>query len=286
MTQVDSLSTIEKAKLTTWIVDQRQAGEVAPFVTTDTVKRIKAARPLRIGARQDRFLLSLARTEDLSPGWRFGISGTDGAYAEKYKNLLMSWTECSGDHDLLRLTGMVAQDGYISDDGLAKIFITSKGFQRLEALEGTNASSRQGFIAMWFDPTMSDAAAAIGEAIRDAGYDPLIISSKEHNGDINDAIIGEIRRSRFIVADFTCGTLQDPTGNDQGMPRGGVYFEAGFAKGLGIEVIWCCREDQMKFVHFDTNHISHIVWKDPADLRARLARRIGATIGFSAEARV
>ncbi len=37
---------------------------------------------------------------------------------------------------------------------------------------------------------------------------------------------------RFMIADFT--------GH-----RGGVYFEAGFAHGLGIPVIWTCREDQL-----------------------------------------
>lgn len=48
----------------------------------------------------------------------------------------------------------------------------------------------------------------------------MMIGSKEHSNKIDDEIIGEIRRSAFIVADFT--------GH-----RGGVYFEAGFAMGLG-----------------------------------------------------
>jgi nucleoside 2-deoxyribosyltransferase len=41
-----------------------------------------------------------------------------------------------------------------------------------------------------------------------------------HNDDINFAILAEIRRAQFIVADITGA-------------RGGVYFEAGFAKALG-----------------------------------------------------
>ena len=44
---------------------------------------------------------------------------------------------------------------------------------------------------------------------------------------IDDEIIGEIRRSRFLVADFTHG--------DKGA-RGSVYYEAGFAYGLGLPV--------------------------------------------------
>ena len=70
-----------------------------------------------------------------------------------------------------------------------------------------------------------------------------------------DEIIAEIRRSRFLVADFTHG---------EDGARGGVYYEAGFANGLGIKVIHTCREDAVRTLHFDTSHINHIVWRSPA----------------------
>ncbi len=38
---------------------------------------------------------------------------------------------------------------------------------------------------------------------------------------------------------------------------GGVYYEAGFARGLGIDVIYICHEDRMKTVHCDINHINY-----------------------------
>ena len=88
---------------------------------------------------------------------------------------------------------------------------------------------------------------------------------KEHNQKICDAIIAEIRRSRFLVADFT--------GH-----RGGVYFEAGYALGLGIPVIWTCREDELADTHFDTRQYNHVVWKNEKDLFEKLKRRIEATI--------
>ena len=59
------------------------------------------------------------------------------------------------------------------------------------------------------------------------------IDGVEHINDINDEIIAQIRRSRFMV----CGL----TGY-----RGGVYFEAGFAYGLGLDVIYTCRKDWSK----------------------------------------
>lgn len=62
-------------------------------------------------------------------------------------------------------------------------------------------------------------------------------------------------------------------------PRGGVYYEAGFAQGLGIAVIWMVRQDHIDNVHFDTRQFNHITWPDAADLREKLKNRIGAVLG-------
>ena len=57
---------------------------------------------------------------------------------------------------------------------------------------------------MWFDPSMEDAyTEGIKPAIQDAGYEPLRIDRVEHINKIDDEIIKEIRRSQFVVADFT-----------------------------------------------------------------------------------
>ena len=95
--------------------------------------------------------------------------------------------------------------------------------------------------------------------------DPVRVDLVPHNDNIIDKIIAEIRTCQFMVADFTG-------------QKAGVYFEAGFAKGLGRRVIWTCREDDFENVHFDIAQFSHIIWKDPRDLRTRLAARIRATI--------
>jgi hypothetical protein len=60
----------------------------------------------------------------------------------------------------------------------------------------------------------------------------------EHINKIGDEIISQIRRSKFLIADFT--------GH-----RGGVYFEAGLAMGLGLLVFWTCRRDDLDKLHFD-----------------------------------
>ncbi len=76
------------------------------------------------------------------------------------------------------------------------------------------------------------------------------------------------KRSRFLVADFTS-------------QRGGIYFEAGYALGLGLRVIWLVRSDKLKNVHFDTRQYNFIQWDNGewAALQRALKNRIEVTIG-------
>ena len=110
----------------------------------------------------------------------------------------------------------------------------------------------------------------IKKAVESAGYTPMRIDKKPDVNKIDDEIIAEIRRSRFLVADFTHG---------KDGARGGVYFEAGFAYGLGLPVIYTCRKDKVVKLHFDTRQYYHIVWEKPADLCRDLKNRIQALIG-------
>ena len=162
--------------------------------------------------------------------------------------------------------------------------LTPEGWQQVQSLQQNIADGSQVFVAMWFSKSLENAYSdGIALAIQDAGYDPVRIDRKEHNNKIDDEIIAEIRRSKFIVADFTSEVvdrqLDDGKHYKDTLARGGVYFEAGFAKGLGKEVIWTVQEDVLPFVHFDTRQFAHIVWKDAADLRQKLSRRISATLG-------
>jgi len=126
---------------------------------------------------------------------------------------------------------------------------------------------RQAFVAMAFRPEMQQAFDnGLKVGIESAGYDAKRIDRVEHNNKIDDEIIAEIRASRFLVADFT-------------LQRGGVYFEAGFALGLSMPVVWTCRKDDLVNAHFDTRQYNHIDWETPEDLAQRLRQRIEATLG-------
>ncbi len=122
------------------------------------------------------------------------------------------------------------------------------------------------FVAMSFHDSLNEAySKGIQPAVLSCGFDPVRIDLVHHNEKICDRILAEIRLAQFMVADFT-------------LHRAGVYFEAGFAMGLGRPVIWTVRKDDLAKAHFDTRQYNHIEWEEPEDLRAKLADRIRATI--------
>ena len=160
------------------------------------------------------------------------------------------------------LVGKGVADGHIT--------ITMLGWQEIARLQQVNAGSRIAFVAMSFLPTFTPLfETAIMPAVEAAGYRAERVDRTEHNNRIDDEIIARIRQSRFLVADFT-------------KQRGGIYFEAGYALGLGLPVIWLARENALKKVHFDNRQYNFIPWREGAweELRERLRFRIEATIGL------
>ena len=154
-----------------------------------------------------------------------------------------------------------------------RLLVTPKGFAHHEESGKTIDSSRV-FVAMWFSEEMDEVYdEAIAPAIRAAGYEPVRVDREDHIGKIDDEIIAQIRRARFIIADFTAA--------DKEKPRGGVYYEAGFAYGLGREVIYTCRADFVEALHFDTRQFNHLIWEmgKLPDFRKALQFRIERNIG-------
>lgn len=120
---------------------------------------------------------------------------------------------------------------------------------------------------MWFDADLELAYEnGFQVGILNAGYDPVRVDRVEHINRIDDEIIAHIKTASFVVADFT--------GH-----RGGVYFEAGFALGLDLPVIWSCRKDHLPDLHFDVRQFNCIDWESPDELALRIQRRIEATVG-------
>ena len=254
-----------RARLTTWLVEMREQGEEWPLITIDVIEQVRATRDLHPYERADRLLRYFAQIP-YSLGTQWVLDQTDLCDA-------MAQCQCIDQREVHYLVDFLVSQGWFTSARLMNQVggtVTVQGHARIaDAIEAVDSS--QAFVAMWFDPSLNDLyERGIRPAVEATRYKPLRIDQKPDANKIDDEIIAEIRRSRFVVADFTHG---------DGGARGGVYYEAGFAYGLNIPVIFTCREDMFDNIHFDTRQYNHIGWAEPEDLVAPLKQRILARIG-------
>ena len=88
----------------------------------------------------------------------------------------------------------------------------------------------------------------------------------QHNHQIVPEMLYEIKNSRFVVAELS-------------QHNNGAYYEAGYALGLGKEVIHICSEKELKSkLHFDVAQINTITYKDVNEIADKLKKRIQVTI--------
>lgn len=247
-----------RVKMSGFIREQNVAG-IEPEFTRELVAQVEHLTVPGLEDRATRLLAALVRVSDIAARERQII----------YHRLDFEALTYSTGINELDLLADILCDRALTRRGsvIGKILISTAGFIAAERLAKQMAASIQAFVAMPF-ATEYDAIYTHGfdPAIRRSGYKPLRIDQKEHSGAISDAILSEIRRSRFMVADYTDA-------------NNGVYFEAGFALGLGLTVIATCRKDWLPKLHFDVRHINTLHWEKPQDLVERLSRRISAIMG-------
>jgi hypothetical protein len=129
--------------------------------------------------------------------------------------------------------------------------LTMKGWEKYEELKKVQRQSRTAFMAMRFGDPQLDAMvqSVFKPAVLRTGFELKKLTDEQPAGLIDDQIRAALLSARFIVADLTHGSH-------------GAYWEAGFAEGLGLPVIYTCEEsawEQTK-THFDTNHLLTIIW--------------------------
>jgi len=140
------------------------------------------------------------------------------------------------------------------------------GWQRFRELSTLKAERRYGFMAMKYGDTEVDAVVRdhFSPQIALAGFELRRLDDGQPAGLIDDQLRVRIRQARFLVCDLTHGNR-------------GAYWEAGFAEGLGIPVIYTCRRDVFDdpkhewHPHFDAAHWVTVPW-DPADPMAAAAK--------------
>jgi hypothetical protein len=188
---------------------------------------------------------------------------------DKPSLIAQTWSNDFQDVQALAML-LTAQELFERSEAVFKL--SAKGVTEVEK-EHNTINSSQVFVAMSFSQDKKYIYDdGLFPGIIKAGYTPFRIDLYHHTNRIDEEIIAQIRKSRFLVADFT--------GQKQG-----VYFEAGFALGLGQQVIWSCHEDHLRDLHFDVRQFNCINWNDPTELARRLQTRIEAILGVGPNAK-
>lgn len=156
------------------------------------------------------------------------------------------------------------------DDGLqrAKVILSANGWDITNSFQKKNREFDKGFVAVWFDDSMNESIGAIEGAITECGFKSVCIRDEHFSEKIMDKALGEIRQSRFVIVDLTGA-------------RSSVFFEAGFAHGLGIDSIYVYKDDGMKKespLEFYVKHYQCYKYKDSSDLKETLRNAIKARI--------
>lgn len=129
------------------------------------------------------------------------------------------------------------------------------------------------FVAMKFSKGMNSYyEEAYKPVIQSMNYASMRIDEKEYTGSIIGEIVKEIPDSIALIADLT--------GN-----RGGVYYEAGIARGLQlcnhpIKLLFTCQKEffDNEKVHFDVSGDNILLYSGCEDLKQKLQKRLVAVL--------
>jgi hypothetical protein len=275
ISEAERLSDDEKARLASWIVEQNGFGTI-PEIGAANLDGVLARRRRNPHERAVGLLEFVeAGTPTLGQAVAWAADDEAGLAA-------LAWSESVRVPEVDALLAYLERLGFVQVRRTAQgpeVSLLPEGSLHLAGRRRDAASSVRVFVAMWHAEETEPAFwRGIAPAVRDAGYNPVRIDRKEHASRIDDETIAAVRRSRFVVADFTCGLVRTRD-SASAIPRGEPYFAAGLAQGLGIPVLWTCRRDLVAYVHFDTRQFAHLTWQSPDELRARLSRRILAVFG-------
>lgn len=268
----------EKVKLTDWLIAERKKGVESPLVTDDVIEYIKTQPEKPISERVKDFIINFPGEHSSMVDISMKM-GADNLPEGGYPPYMLAYSSSLSSIALTPIIEHCHKNGLIekiANSSILKIRLTVDGMLFAEDAVKEDKQSHQCFVAMWFDKSMTNIYQnAIKPAIEDAGYTPYRVDEDNHNNMIDNHIIAQIRQSHFMIADFT---------SEIDKPRGGVYYEAGFAHGLGKQVIWTCRKDVIdeKAIHFDIQQYNFITWNEN-DLKALydgIYNSIGANIGY------
>jgi hypothetical protein len=188
-----------------------------------------------------------------------------------YYFLAMSYS--LNDKELIFYLNSLKEFGYIkTDKGFTspippEISITAKGYEYLEKQRTLDRSqSKDVFIAIKFDESYQSVSDFIANSIKENGYNAVRVDEQHHTEFIMDYNMRKIKECRFMVAELSSQNL-------------GVYYEAGYAMGIGVPVIAVAKKDRKKDIHFDLKQLNTIFYESNERLQEILSNRIAVLFG-------
>jgi nucleoside 2-deoxyribosyltransferase len=255
-----------RPKLSAWIRDRSETGGEIPEINSRTLNEVGAALPVYRVAEKQLLLLRALERRTAFPGQRTTVA----------PNLDYPLAWAAGEDELKYLLRALIERGLVrridgppelADSFVFEVELTADGWNFLDAHARPSIISDQAFVAMSFSPDLNPAwNLGIRPALERVHFKPYRVDAEPHIDRIDTKIMTEIKNSRFVVADVT-------------LQRQGVYFEAGYALGLGLPVFWCVRKDDLPNVHFDTRQYNHIAWENEPDLAEQLYLFVNAIVG-------
>jgi len=132
--------------------------------------------------------------------------------------------------------------------------LSLQGWERYEQICEGEGEGNEAFMAMPFgneelDKVFRDFWKPAAEKVK---YRLERVDERPSAGLIDDHIRSRIRKAKFMLCDLTGGNQ-------------GAYWEAGFAEGVGVPVIYVFKEEkegENHKPHFDVNHHLYIKWNE------------------------
>lgn len=245
-------------KVSSWIREQNDEFSINPKISREVFEDKLNMRDKKIKEKFDLMMIYLSKVkrENFTNNYNLKIK----SWIKDDKEFFIIYQKAI-DHSLINGNCKKSIDG-----GGSYTFneLTFDGLQYIEELEEPNKNLKNIFVAFNFENELQEVFNVhLNKAITEDGFNYVVVDQNnvEHNKSINDEIIVKLKSSRIVIADFT-------------NHRNSVYFEAGFAMGMNIPIIWTCQEGHDKEMSFDTRQFPHIIWKDKDDLVKQVIDRI------------
>ena len=249
-----------------------------------SIEEIKSFFPTKFSEKVDMSLLAIAK-KSVYFGNKFEIADN-----ELFSLLFVHRFDESGVKlpidDILRqyrsILDYFEKKGYIDSHGYknsTSIQLLADGWKQIEKLQISDAQNKDVFVSMSFADELKPIREAIREGIITAGFSAEFMDEIVHNKQIVPEMFRLIRECRFLIMDIS-------------VPNYGAYYEAGYALGLGKEVIITCKKEARtkeltdaekpfeKYLrpHFDIAQKQILYWDNYDDLSKKISEWIKALI--------